>query len=126
MDDKTLLRVDSLLKHIDKVLDDTSGLSVDELKNYDLLLRATCFSIAQIGEIMNQLEKTIGEKYPKLPWVPARRMRNVIVHDYGGTDVEQVYSTIHNDLSSLKESFLIIRNDLIKETTASDKFAGKN
>lgn len=55
MDDKTLLRIDSLLKHIDIVLNDTKDLTIDELRQHDLLLRATCFSIAQIGETMNQL-----------------------------------------------------------------------
>lgn len=117
MDDKTLLRIDSLLKHIDQVLNDTKGMSLEDLANSDLLLRATCFSIAQIGEIMNQLEKALSEKYSNLPWVPARRMRNVIVHDYGGADVKQIYSTIRNDLPTLKESFLAIRTDIIKPTS---------
>ena len=112
MDDKALLRIDSLLRHIDKVLDDTNGLTIDELKQSDLLLRATCFSLAQIGEIMNQLWDKLGDKYYKLPWFAARRMRNVIVHDYGNADVEQVYSTIINDLPSLKVSFLVIKNDI--------------
>ena len=40
-------------------------------------------------------------------------MRNIIVHDYAGTDVEQIYSTIHNDLPGLKEAFILIKNDLI-------------
>ena len=57
--DKELLvsRIDSLSEHIDLVLNDTEGLTVHQLDESSLLLRATCFSIAQIGEIMNQLEK---------------------------------------------------------------------
>ena len=98
MDDKILLRIDSLLNHIDQVLSDTKGVSLEELEKSNLLLRATCFSISQIGEMMNQLEQKLSSKYPDLPWVEARKMRNIIVHDYGSTDVEQVYSTIHNDL----------------------------
>lgn len=46
---------------------------------------------------MNQLEKELSPKYDRLPWVDARKMRNIIVHDYVGTDVEQVYSTIQYD-----------------------------
>ena len=114
--DKELLiwRVESLLEHIDLVLNDTDGLTVEEFENNNLLLRATCFSVAQIGEMMNQLEKELSSKYKDLPWVEARKMRNVIVHDYAGTDVEQVYSTIRNDLPNLKNAFLVIKNDLIK------------
>ena len=46
MDEITLLRIDSVLKHIDEVLNDTSGVTLDELKKSNLLLRATCFSVA--------------------------------------------------------------------------------
>ncbi|MBQ7250207.1 MAG: DUF86 domain-containing protein [Bacilli bacterium] len=38
---------------------------------------------------MNQLEKSLQAAYPSLPWVGARRMRNVIVHDYGHADVSR-------------------------------------
>ena len=110
-----ILRIDSLLEHIDLVLNDTKGLSINQLEESSLLLRATCFSIAQIGEIMNQLEKALSVKYDKLPWVGARRMRNVIVHDYNGTDVEQVYKTIHDDLPDLKAAFIEIKKDILKD-----------
>ena len=62
--------------------------------------------------MMNQLEKELSIKYDCLPWAEARKMRNIIVHDYVGTDVEQIYSTVHNDLPSLKVAFAAIRNDL--------------
>lgn len=37
MEDKTLLRIDSLLKHINQVLEDTDGLTIDDLTNSNLL-----------------------------------------------------------------------------------------
>ena len=98
MDKKLLIyRIDSLLEHIDLVFNDTNGLSSADIEKSNLLLRATCFSVAQIGEMMNQLEKELSPKYDRLPWADARKMRNIIVHDYVGTDVEQVYSTIQYD-----------------------------
>ena len=114
--DKDLLicRIDSLLEHIDLVLSDTKGLTAEEIEKSSLLLRATCFSVTQIGETMNQLEKELSSKYENLPWIEARRMRNIIVHDYRGTDIEQVLSTINNDLPNLKTAFLSIKSDLMK------------
>ena len=115
--DKELIiyRIDSLLEHINLVLSDTNGLAAKDIENNSLLLRATCFSISQIGEMMNQLEKALSSKYSALPWIQARTMRNIIVHDYGATDIEQVYSTIHNDLPNLKTAFIAIKNDLTQE-----------
>lgn len=112
MDEITLLRIDSLLKRVDQVLNDTNGVTLEELRRSNLLLRATGFSIAQIGETMNQLAKTLGEKYWNLPWAGARKRRNINVHDYRNADVEQVYSTIVEDLPNLKTAFLAIKNDV--------------
>ena len=114
-------RIDSLLEHIDLVFNDTSGLSSTDIEKSNLLLRATCFSVAQIGEMMNQLEKELSPKYDRLPWIDVRKMRNIIVHDYVGTDVEQVYSTIQYDLPSLKVAFLAIRNDLISGELSTER-----
>ena len=108
----TILRINLLLKHIDEILDDTKGITLKELKESNLLLRATCFSLAQIGEQMNKLNELIGEQYPNIPWKEARKMRNIIVHDYGSTDVEEVYATITNDLENLRNSFIVVRYDL--------------
>ena len=115
MDDIVFYRINSLLEHIDLVLNDTKGVSKEELAKSSLLLRATCFSIAQIGERMVQLEKVLSKKYPDLPWLDARGMQNIIVHDYGNTDVEQVFLTIHNDLTKLKRDFLLVKEELIKD-----------
>ena len=104
MDNITLYRINSLLEHVDLVLNDTNGKSIEDFKENSILLRATCFSIAQIGEMLNQLEKALSLKYQNLPWTDSRRMRNIIIHDYGKTDIEQVYSTIRNDLISDERS----------------------
>lgn len=121
--DKYLIiyRVDILIEHIYLVLKDTKNLSIKELKENSLLLRATCFSLSQIGEMMNQLEKYLGQKYFNLPWINARRMRNVIAHDYGREDVEQIYSTIHNDLFNLKKAFEAVKNDLEFNTLVTNR-----
>lgn len=113
MDSKILLRIDSVLKHIDLVLNDVGNLRIEEIENNSVLLRATCFSVSQIGEIMNKLEKDLIDKYPNLPWLPTRNMRNLIIHDYDSADVAQIYSTIHKDLPDLKNEFIKIRQDII-------------
>ena len=114
MDRKVLLRIDSLLTHIDEVLEDTKDVSLDKFKSSRLLLKATCFSISQIGEQMIKLEESLKNKYPNLPWKNARGMRNFIVHDYDRIDSEQIYSTVRNDLPSLRDYFFLIKNELVQ------------
>lgn len=114
MDKLILDRIDLLLDHIDLVFYDTDGLSIEEIEQNSILLRATCFSVSQIGEMMIQLEKKLSSLYPELPWSRARGMRNIIVHDYGGTDIKMVYSVINNDLPGLKIDFTKIKSELQK------------
>ena len=113
--DKELLalRISVLLNHIEEILKDTDNMTLDDLKGQSVLLRATCFSIGQIGEQMINMESDLKDKYPDLPWKRARGMRNLIVHEYQRIDSEMVYSTIKNDLPPLKEAFEIIKNELI-------------
>ncbi len=115
MEGRLRLRINSILDHIEKILKDTSGLPLEGFKSSDLLVRATCFSLAQIGEQMAKLEEQLGEKYPDLPWKRAKGLRNFIVHDYEHIDEELVYVTVTEDLQLLKESFLEIKQDLEKE-----------
>ena len=122
MDSELLLdRIDSVLEHIRLVLNDTNGLAINDIKESSLLLRPTCFSISQIGETMNKIEKELANKYGDLPWVGARRMRNIIVHDYDKIDIEQVYSVVQNDLPVLESAFLRIKEDLIRNEQNSKK-----
>ena len=114
MDNKALLRINSLLRHIDLVLSDMKEVDFTHFEESDVLYRATCFSISQIGEQMARLQDKIGDKYPDLPWVLSRRMRNFIVHDYDNVKPEVVYSTATEDLPLLKEEFSKIKKDFEK------------
>ena len=112
MDDKITLRIDSILKHIDEVLEDTKEATLLDYKNSRLLLKSTCFSICQIGEQMTKIEEIMKNKYPELPWKSARGMRNFIIHDYNSVDVEQIYTTVKNDLPILRTMFERIKKEI--------------
>lgn len=111
MDKKIPLRINSLLKFIDEVLNDTKEIELKDLEETSILLRATCFSITQIGEQMNKLEKLLTDRYPDLPLRSAKRTRNFLVHEYERIDVEIVYTIIKEDLPALKQSLEKIKKD---------------
>ena len=112
MDDKALQRIDGVIRHINNVQKRLEGITFESFKSSQLLVDATSFSIAQIGERLVKLEELLKDKYPDLPWKSARNMRNIIVHDYDHADPKEVYSTAVNNLPLLKEQFYIIKNDI--------------
>lgn len=101
-----------LIKHINLIQSDLKDKTIDDFKKSDLLVRATCFSLVQIGEQMIKLEDKYRQNYPDVPWSSARKMRNIIVHVYNKIDAEQVWSTAKQDLDELKNKFEIIKTEI--------------
>ena len=60
------LRLNSIISHINKILQDTEGIDYELFKESDLLIRTSSFSLVQIGEQMIKLESILKEKYPNL------------------------------------------------------------
>lgn len=112
MDDKVIQRINGVLKRIDIVLSRMEGVSFNTFENDVSISDSVSFSLLQIGERMIKLEQLLKDKYPELPWSQAKKMRNIIAHDYDGVDMETVYNTAVVDLPILKKSFLKIKDDI--------------
>ena len=112
MDKVEVQRIDLLIKHINLIQNDIKDKTLDDFKESDLLVRATCFSLVQIGEQMNRLEEKYRQNHPDIPWSSARQMRNIIVHVYNKVDAEQVWSTATQDLDELKNKFKALKAEI--------------
>ena len=108
-----VLRIDLLIRHIDIIKNDIKNFKYEEFSNSDLLVRATCFSLVQIGEQMNKLEENYKELYPNIPWTAARKMRNLIVHVYSKVDAAQIWQTATKDLDELKTMFNEVKSTIM-------------
>ena len=56
-----------------------------------------------ISESTQKLSKSLKLTAPDVPWHSLSGFRNVLVHDYLGIDMEEIYKTIKADLPSLKK-----------------------
>lgn len=65
-----------------------------------------------IGEATKRLSKPLKEQYPDIPWRSIAGLRDVLIHDYMGVDLESVWNVVENDLPPLKEQLSIILTDL--------------
>lgn len=64
-----------------------------------------------IGEAATQLGQDFHSAHPELPWPEIVSMRNVLVHEYFGIDLDTIWRTIEHDLPLFEQS---IRNLLTK------------
>ncbi|HXF05410.1 MAG TPA: DUF86 domain-containing protein [Blastocatellia bacterium] len=57
-----------------------------------------------IGEAAANLGRDFHQAHPEVPWPQIVAMRNVLVHEYLGVDLEEVWRTVEHDLPALKQA----------------------
>lgn len=63
----------------------------------------TAFSLAQIGELSGRISEELQNEYSDIPWRQIKGMRNIIIHDYNGINMNIIHETVANDIPTLKK-----------------------
>lgn len=66
------------------------------------------YYIQVVGEAANQLSASFKKSHNEVPWRSVTAMRNVLVHQYFGIDLNEVWDTVYTDLPVLKAKILEI------------------
>ena len=61
-----------------------------------------------IGEAVRGLSEAIRNAHPDIPWSQIAAMRNILVHDYFGIDLEEVWVAVARDVPVLKAKVVAI------------------
>ena len=56
-----------------------------------------------IGEAATNVPDEIQRKYLEIPWAKMKGIRNILIHEYFGVDIEVIWETIQKDLGPLKQ-----------------------
>jgi uncharacterized protein with HEPN domain len=55
-----------------------------------------------IGEAVRSLSPQFRQRHPEVPWQKIIGMRNILVHDYFGIDLDIVWTAVQRDVPELK------------------------
>jgi len=67
-----------------------------------------------IGEAATRLDRDFRDAHPEIPWPQVIAMRNVLIHEYFGIDLDEVWSTVERDLPDLKAKIQLLLQGLGK------------
>ena len=60
------------------------------------------YHIQVIGEAVRAAASELQQRRPDLPWVQVIGMRNILVHDYFGIDMDEVWNVLIKDIPALR------------------------
>jgi len=78
-------------------------MSFEDFKRDRKTINAVVRSIEVIGEATKKIPKTLKDKHREVPWKKMSGMRDKLIHEYFGVDVEILWKTANDDIPPLKQ-----------------------
>jgi uncharacterized protein with HEPN domain len=92
-----------ILDAIKKIEKYTQGIDEETFKINDLVQDGVIRQIEIIGEAVKRLSNELTSQYSHIPWQDIAGMRDKLIHDYFGVDLDTVWLTVEKDIPELKE-----------------------
>ncbi|MBO7273606.1 MAG: DUF86 domain-containing protein [Clostridia bacterium] len=100
--------VKKMLKDISFILDNTKGITLEQLTNNEILCDSVLFRLIQISENSVKLTAEFKEAHKGIPWQAIKGMRNRIVHEYGEVELDIVHQTITEDIPEICKKLEVV------------------
>jgi uncharacterized protein with HEPN domain len=107
-----------ILEAADRVLRYTKGMGRKEFSADTMVQDAVIRNVEIIGEATNNLLEVtpdIGARYPSIPFVQIRGMRNRVAHGYFAVSLSMIWDTVQVDIQELREQIAKVLGELQAE-----------
>jgi len=95
------------LEHIHERLQRIEACAREGREAYEashVLQDAIIRNVEVIGEAVKRLSPALLQQYPEVPWRRIAGFRDVLIHNYMGVDLDEVWNVIEKDLPRVKET----------------------
>ena len=96
------LLVEDMLDALRKIRLYTEGMTYSSFLRDERTVDAVVRNLEVLGEAARQLPEEFASGHPDVPWRKIAGLRNRVVHDYFGLDLDIVWRIIQSDLVPLQ------------------------
>ncbi len=108
---KDKLYLVSILESIEKIEHYTNE-GREAFRDSSMIQDAVIRNFEIMGEAAKKVSENIKQSYTEIPWKRVCGFRDVLIHDYLGVDITQVWNIVQNHLPSFKSSIKQILSEL--------------
>lgn len=94
--------IQDILDSINDIENFTQDITSEEFTKDRKTINAVIRSTEVIGEATKKIPKSIKDKHPAIPWKKMAGMRDKLIHEYFGIDVEILWKVAKDELPPLK------------------------
>ena len=96
--------LNDILASIVKIERYTKDIHFKEFSEDNMREDAIIRNLMTIGEAIKSVPRDIRSKSPEIEWEEVAGLRDILIHQYFGTDLETVWDIVKNDLPKLKKN----------------------
>ena len=98
--------IKDILENMQKAEKFVEGIGYTEFLNDEKTSYAVTRCIEIMGEAVKNISQEIRDKYPDIPWKRIAGMRDILIHEYFGIDLELTWKVAKEEIIELKENIL--------------------
>jgi uncharacterized protein with HEPN domain len=92
------------------------GMTYEQFKKDDKTVFAVLRALEVIGEAAKQVPSSIKEKHPDVPWREVTGIRDKLIHNYFGVNLEVVWKTAVEDVPNLDSKIRCILEEIGRQS----------
>lgn len=103
MKNKDKVILEKIINYINEIQEFINGYSHEQFNNDKKTINACVFNLSQIGELAGKISDETMKNNPSIEWRGLKALRNRIVHDYEGVNLNMVWGFLDTELADLKK-----------------------
>lgn len=95
--------LEDILEATRKIHDYSSGLTFKDFANDSKTLDAVVRNLEVIGEATKKVPESIRARHPSIDWKKIAGMRDILIHEYFGVDLDVIWDILQNKLPTFEK-----------------------
>ena len=95
--------LEDIVTSVNEIGEFIEGMDYQDFKKDKKTVYAVIRSFEVIGEASRMVPDSFRKMHPTVPWKKMVGMRDTLIHDYRGIDLEIVWNTAKGDIPNLKK-----------------------